>query len=92
MRVGDETTETEIDNGGSRIANRAKERFDMEPQMTTKCSLAYARPQRDENGELRHAGMDGRHPGVQDASGDIHVGLDSSTPCWNDGIEESYQD
>jgi hypothetical protein len=29
---------------------------------------------------------------VQDASGDIHVGLDSSTPCWNDGIEESYQD
>jgi hypothetical protein len=27
---------------------------------------------------------------AQDASGDIHVGLDSSTPCWNDGIEESY--
>jgi hypothetical protein len=27
-----------------------------------------------------------------DASGHIHVGLDSSTPCWNDGIEESYQD
>ena len=32
--------------------------------------------------------MDGRHPGAQDASGDIHVGLDSSTPCWKDGIEE----
>jgi hypothetical protein len=48
-------------------------------------------PAENENGELRHAGMDGRHPGVQDASGDIHVGLDSSTPCWNDGIEESYQ-
>ena len=31
--------------------------------------------------------MDSRHPGVQDASGDVHVGLDSSTPCWNDGIE-----
>ena len=25
------------------------------------------------NGERRHAGMDGRHPGAQDASGDIHV-------------------
>jgi hypothetical protein len=25
---------------------------------------------------LRHAGMDGRHPGLQDASGDIHVNLD----------------
>jgi hypothetical protein len=23
----------------------------------------------------------------KDASGDIHVGLDSSTPCWNDAIE-----
>jgi hypothetical protein len=23
---------------------------------------------------------------------DIHVNLDSSAPCWNDGIEESYQD
>jgi hypothetical protein len=28
--------------------------------------------------------MDCRHPGVQDASGDIHVSLDSSAPCWND--------
>jgi hypothetical protein len=26
----------------------------------------------------------GIHP--QDASGDIRVGLDSSTPCWNDGF------
>jgi hypothetical protein len=40
-----------------------------------------------ENGELRHAGMDSRHPGAQDASGDIHVALDSSTPCRNDEIE-----
>jgi hypothetical protein len=23
----------------------------------------------------------------KDASGDIRAGLDSSTPCWNDGIE-----
>jgi hypothetical protein len=23
----------------------------------------------------------------QEASGDIHVNLDSSTPCWNDRIE-----
>jgi hypothetical protein len=23
----------------------------------------------------------------KDASGDIHVSLDSSTPCWNDTIE-----
>jgi hypothetical protein len=28
----------------------------------------------------------------KDASGDVHVNLDSSTPCWNDGTEESYQD
>ena len=47
-------------------------------------------PAEHENAELRHAGMDGRHPGPQDASGDIHVGLDSSTPCWNDGIEGFY--
>ena len=44
-------------------------------------------PTENENGD-RHAGMDGRHPGSQDASGDIHVSLDSSTPCWNDTIEE----
>ena len=33
-------------------------------------------PTEHENADLRHAGMD--------ASGDIHVNLDSSTPCWND--------
>ena len=32
--------------------------------------------------------MDRRHPGSQDGSGDIHGSLDSSTPCWNDAIEE----
>jgi hypothetical protein len=26
----------------------------------------------------------------KDASGDIRVGLDSSTPCWNDAIEGFY--
>ena len=46
-------------------------------------------PTEHEKGDFRHAGMDCRHPGSQDASGDIHVGLDSSTPCWNDTIEES---
>src|SRR5215510_8921321 len=34
--------------------------------------------------------MDGRHPDPQDASGDIRVSLDSSTPCWNDAIEGFY--
>jgi hypothetical protein len=31
--------------------------------------------------------MDGRQPRSQDGSGDIHVGLDSSAPCWNDAID-----
>jgi hypothetical protein len=26
----------------------------------------------------------------KDASGDIHVNLDFSPPCWNDGIEKLY--
>jgi hypothetical protein len=38
-------------------------------------------PTEHENGELRHAGMDGRHQARKDASEDIHVGLDSSAPC-----------
>jgi hypothetical protein len=25
----------------------------------------------------------------KDAFGDIHVNLDSTTPCWNDGIRDS---
>jgi hypothetical protein len=41
----------------------------------------------NKNEELRHAGMDGRHPDAQDASGDVDIGLDSSSPCWNDGTE-----
>jgi hypothetical protein len=57
---------------------------------TTKCFMILRSPTENENADRRHAGMDGRHPGVQDASGDIRVGLDSSTPCWNDGIEGFY--
>ena len=29
----------------------------------------------------------GIHQVCKDASGDIHVNLDSSTPCWNDAVE-----
>jgi hypothetical protein len=29
----------------------------------------------------------GIHQVCKDASGNIHVNLDSSTPCWNDAIE-----
>ncbi len=46
----------------------------------------------NKNGELRHTGMDGRHP---DAAGYVRrhpCRLDSSTPCWNDGTEKSYGD
>ena len=35
-------------------------------------------------GSFRHAGMDCRHPGPQDASGHIHVNLGSGSPCRND--------
>jgi hypothetical protein len=45
-------------------------------------------PTEHENADHRHAGMDGRHPGSQDASGNVHVNLDSSSPCWNDVIEK----
>ena len=42
----------------------------------------------DGNTDDRHAGMDCRHPsGLQDASGDIYVGLGSSTPCRNDATK-----
>jgi hypothetical protein len=36
------------------------------------------------------AWMAGIHQARKDASGDIPVNLDSSTPCWNDGIEGFY--
>ena len=43
-------------------------------------------PTEHENRDLRHAGMDSRHPGRRDASGNLHVNLGSSAPCWNDAI------
>src|ERR1700745_138428 len=49
-------------------------------------SWAFRSPTKHNNGEFRHAALDCWHPGLQDASGDIHVSLDSSTPCWNDTI------
>ena len=44
-------------------------------------------PTKDEKSEFV---MPAWMAGIQvrkDASGDVHVGLDSSAPCWNDGIE-----
>ena len=49
--------------------------------------MSLRSPIEHENAALRHAGMDCRHLGSQDASGDIHFDLDSSTPYWNDAIE-----
>ena len=37
---------------------------------------------------LMPAWIAGIHQVRKDASGDIHFNLDSSTPCWNDTIEE----
>jgi hypothetical protein len=54
--------------------------------LTTKCFIILRTPTEHENAELRHAGMDGRHPGLQDASGDIHVGL---IPALHAGMTES---
>ncbi len=48
--------------------------------------MIYARLQ---NMKIQIFVMPARIAGIEvcrDASGDIHVGLDSSTPCWNDGI------
>ena len=44
-------------------------------------------PTKDEKSEFV---MPARIAGIQvrkDAPGDVHVGLDSSAPCWNDGIK-----
>jgi hypothetical protein len=41
----------------------------------------------NEKQTLRHSGMDCRNLGSKDGSGDIHVGLDSSVPCWNDALK-----
>jgi len=53
--------------------------------------MIFRPPTEHKDRGLCHAGMDGRHPGPKDASGDFHVNLDSSTPCWNDAIEESLR-
>jgi hypothetical protein len=37
-------------------------------------------------GSLGHAGMDGRHPGPQDASGHIPVNVGPGSPCRDDEI------
>src|SRR5262245_23121778 len=54
---------------------------------TAKWFMILRMPAEDGNTDHRHAGMDCRHPSSQDAAGDIHVGLGSSTPCWNDATE-----
>jgi hypothetical protein len=50
-------------------------------------------PRKHENADYRHAGMDGRHLGSQGRLPRHPCQLDSSTPCWNDAIEnfESYE-
>src|SRR5262249_6968565 len=58
--------------------------------VTTKCSISLRSPTENEDADLRHAGMDGRQV-REDASRDIHVNLDSSTPCWNDPLNRSAQ-
>src|SRR4029077_19520234 len=75
--------------GCASIAGRSGRRFRVPGSKfkvleTTKWFIILRSPTEHENGDFRHAGMDCRHPDVQDASGDIHVSLDSSAPCWND--------
>jgi hypothetical protein len=43
-------------------------------------------PAEDERPAIRHAGMDSRHPGPQDASGNIHV---TWIPALHAGMTES---
>jgi hypothetical protein len=45
-------------------------------------------PTEDENPDLRHAGTDCRHPGAQGCLRRHPCQPDSSTPCWNETIEE----
>jgi len=55
--------------------------------LTTKCVMSYARPQ---NMKMQIIVMPAWIAGIQvrkDGSGNVHVNLDSSTPCWNDAIE-----
>jgi ABC-type nitrate/sulfonate/bicarbonate transport system substrate-binding protein len=54
---------------------------------TTKCFISLRSPAQDEKAAVVMpvwiAGIQAR----KDASGDIHVDLDSGPPCWNDGTE-----
>jgi hypothetical protein len=54
--------------------------------------MSLRSPREHENADLRRRGMDCRHPGSQDASGDIHVSLDSSGTCWNDDARRAFND
>jgi hypothetical protein len=51
------------------------------------CASVDSCLENNDKGRVRHAGMDCPHPGRRDASGDVHVNLGSSTPCWNDDTE-----
>jgi len=53
---------------------------------TTKCFMTLRSPTQNQNESFV---MPAWIAGIQvrkDASGDIRVNLDSSIPCWNDGI------
>jgi hypothetical protein len=56
----------------------------------TKPMITARRPDNEQgsNQSRRHASMDCRHPGPQDAPADIRVNLGSGGPCRNDGIGE----
>jgi hypothetical protein len=47
-------------------------------------------PTEHENADHRHAGMDGRHPAPQDASGHILVNLGPGSPCRDDEPYKGY--
>jgi hypothetical protein len=54
----------------------------------TKWFMTLRSPAENENTNfVMPAWLAGIHQVRKDASGNIHVNLDSSTPCWNDVIE-----
>jgi hypothetical protein len=58
--------------------------------LTTKCVMSLRSPAEHEKQSFV---MPAWIAGIQvrkDASGNVHVNLDSSTPCWNDVIEGFY--
>ena len=48
--------------------------------------MSLRSPTENENPDIRHASMDGRHPGPQDASGGVHV---TWIPALHAGMTES---